>query len=53
MSEGTLSFSTNVLMSPGLIVPFICVTNGNNSLKIYPDSVFSGTGPIGATGSTG
>ena len=55
MSEGTISFSTNSLvLDPGLVVPYIRVTDGINNAHIYPTTVISSsTGPTGPLGNTG
>jgi len=55
MAEGTISFSTNSLvLDPGLVVPYIRVTDGRNNAYIYPTTVLSSsTGPTGPLGNTG
>lgn len=51
---GTLSFSTNMVMSPGLVIPILYVSDGINSLVITPTTTLPGpTGPMGTQGSTG
>ena len=56
--EGTIQFSTNLVMSPGLIVPVLYVQDGSQRVEITPSTSIAATGPtgpssVGATGAQG
>lgn len=54
MEEVTISLSTAVLMSGGLILPYVCVTDGIHKVCITPTTdIESHTGASGNTGATG
>jgi hypothetical protein len=53
MSQGLISFSTYVILNPGLTVPYIRVTNGSNSVEITPTTSIAATGATGTRGPTG
>jgi hypothetical protein len=53
MSQGLLSFSTYVVLNPGLTVPYLRVSNGVNTVEITPSTIINAVGATGALGPTG
>jgi hypothetical protein len=54
MSQGLLNFSTFVVVTPGLTVPVLRITDGGaNTVEITPSTQINIAGPTGAAGSTG